>query len=102
MCRFTILIHLAAGILLLLASALSPGLVAAAVLTTDTVWQGEVRLDEDVLVPAGVTLTVAPGTRITVSAAESTKTDPEYLSPLAEITVRGILRVTGTRERPVS
>jgi len=102
MCRFTILIHLAVGFFLLLASVLLPGLAAAAVLTTDTVWQGEVRLDEDVLVPAGVILTVAPGTRITVSAAESTKTDPEFLSPLAEITVRGILRVNGTQEQPVS
>lgn len=74
---------------------------SAEVLTRDTVWQGDVRVAEDVLVPAGVTLTVRPGTRVRVVASESTKTDPEYLSPLTEITVRGNLRVEGTQAAPV-
>jgi len=82
-------------------SALFPRAVAAAVLTADTVWQGEVKLAEDLLVPYGVTLTVKPGAVIKVSAAESTKTDPEYMSPLTEITVRGTLKVEGTVSSPV-
>lgn len=73
----------------------APRAASAGVITADTVWQGEVAVNEDILVPAGVTLTVRPGTTIRVVAAESTKTDPEYLSPLTEITVRGRLVVEG-------
>ncbi len=72
-----------------------------AVLTADTVWRGNVTVSEDVLVPAGVTLTVAAGTHVKVVAAESTKTDPEYLSPLTEITIRGKFKVEGTPEAGV-
>ncbi|RNC69236.1 MAG: right-handed parallel beta-helix repeat-containing protein [Desulfuromonadales bacterium] len=79
----------------------APRAAYAGVITVDTVWQGEVSVTEDILVPAGVTLTVRPGTSITVAAAESTKTDPEYLSPLTEITVRGRLVVEGTDGAPV-
>lgn len=78
-----------------------PHLSAAAVLTADTVWQNEVILTEDLLVPEGVTLTLRPGTTVRVVAAESTKTDPEYLSPLTEIAVRGRLKVEGTLQAPV-
>ncbi|MBT1075372.1 right-handed parallel beta-helix repeat-containing protein [Geobacter grbiciae] len=80
---------------------LAPRSASAGVITADTVWAGSVTLTEDVLVPEGVTLTVRPGTSITVVAAESTKTDPEYLSPLNEITVRGTLTVEGTEKAPV-
>src|SRR5512138_3010820 len=73
----------------------------ATVLTADTVWQNEVLLSEDLLVPAGVTLTLRPGTTVRVAAAESTKTDPEYISPLTEITVRGRLKIEGTPRAPV-
>lgn len=73
----------------------------AAVLTANTVWQGNVVIKEDILVPSGITLTILAGTRITVQGAENTKTDPEYLSPLTEITVRGVLRVQGNKQAPV-
>lgn len=75
--------------------------VEAAVIATDTVWQNEVSVTEDTLVPQGVTLTVRPGTVIKVSPAESTKTDPEFISPLTEITVRGRIKVEGSAEAPV-
>ncbi len=78
-----------------------PRQAPATVLTADTVWKGEIALTEDVLVPAGVTLTIAPGTIIKVSGAESSKTDPEYLSPLVELTVRGVLRADGTLQAPI-
>lgn len=74
---------------------------AAAVLTVDTVWSGTVTLNEDLLVPPGVTLTIKPGTVVRVVAAESTKTDPEYLSPLTEITVRGALKAEGSSAAPI-
>lgn len=73
----------------------------AAVITADTVWQNEITVTEDTLVPQGVTLTVRPGTVIRISPAESTKTDPEFISPLTEITVRGRIKVEGSADAPV-
>ncbi len=82
--------------LLTLFLALLPSFVQAEVITQDAVWQGEVSVAGDILVPDGVTLTIKAGTRVRIASAESTKTDPEYMSPLTEITVRGALRVEGT------
>ena len=98
----TILTRFLCGALLALCIGLAAGRSAAAtVLTGNTVWQGEVVLKEDLLVPRGVTLTVRAGTVVKVLASESTKTDPEFLSPLTEITVRGTIRVEGTAAAPV-
>lgn len=95
------------GILLFLAVALSIlGLTAmpvtAQVLTKDTAWSGTVTIAEDIVVPEGITLTIAPGTIIKIAQAESTKTDPEYLSPLTEITIRGSLRAEGNEAAPIA
>ena len=79
----------------------TPHRAEATVLTADTVWQGEITLAEDLLVPAGVTLTIRPGTIVRVTPAESTKTDPEFISPLTEITVRGRVQIDGTPQAPV-
>ncbi|GLI38589.1 right-handed parallel beta-helix repeat-containing protein [Geobacter hydrogenophilus] len=87
--------------MLVLCAVSAPRNAAAGVIGADTVWQGEVSVTDDILVPAGVTLTVRRGTTVRVAAAESTKTDPEYLSPLTEITVRGRLVVEGTDAAPV-
>jgi nitrous oxidase accessory protein NosD len=78
-----------------------PGIASALTLTKDTIWQGQIKVEEDVLVPKGITLTVKAGTIIHVVSAESTKTDPEYISPLMEITVRGTLKIEGTVKEPV-
>ena len=67
----------------------------------DTVWSGEVAISEDVLVLPGVTLTIRPGTTVTITPCESTQTQPEFLSPLTEITVRGSLVVNGSKSSPV-
>ncbi|OGU16155.1 MAG: hypothetical protein A2076_05820 [Geobacteraceae bacterium GWC2_53_11] len=88
--------------LFLLFFVVSPGISHAVTLTKDTVWTGEVRVAEDVLVPRGITLTVRAGTIIRIAAAESTKTDPEFISPLTEITIRGKLVVEGTGKAPVT
>jgi len=89
------------GLILALVVLGAPRGAYAGVIATDTVWEGSITVTEDVLVPEGVTLTVRPGTSITVVSAESTKTDPEYLSPLNEITVRGRLVVEGAEKAPV-
>ncbi|WP_041973768.1 right-handed parallel beta-helix repeat-containing protein [Geobacter sp. OR-1] len=73
----------------------------AQVLTEDTVWSGDINVYDDIVVPKGVVLTVQPGTKVRFSQAESTKTDPEYISPLTELTIRGTLRIEGTEAAPV-
>lgn len=98
--QFSGTLALPTAVFLLLAVLLVPGRAEAITLTADTVWQGEMAVQEDVLVPDGITLTILPATRITIMAAESTKTDPEYLSHLTEITVRGKLLIQGTENEP--
>ncbi|MHB8789391.1 MAG: right-handed parallel beta-helix repeat-containing protein [Desulfobulbaceae bacterium] len=85
------------GVLLLLL----PSTAQSTILLADTVWEGEVRLEENILVPEGVTLTVRAGAVISVIPADNTRTDPEYMSSLTEITVRGTLNVEGTPGAPV-
>jgi hypothetical protein len=74
----------------------------AGILTEDTVWEGEILLADNLLVPQGITLTVRAGASISVVPADSTRTDPEYMSSLTEITVRGGLVIEGTPEAPVT
>lgn len=71
------------------------------VLLEDRVIDGEVVLAADLLVPAGRTLTLRPGTTVFVRPDPSTKIDPEWLSP-ETLLVRGTLRIEGTVERPVT
>ena len=92
----------AAPICILLVLFLFPSLSIATVIKSDTFWSGEVSLEKDVLVPEGVTLTISPGTIIRIEPSESTKTDPEYISPLTEITVRGRLVAEGKVGSPVT
>lgn len=67
----------------------------------DSLWEGEILIEGDVLVPPQVQLRIAPGTKVRIRAAESTRIDPEYLSPLTEILVRGRLQVEGREGNPV-
>jgi hypothetical protein len=89
---------LLANVLLLM---MFQGVSHGVTLTQDTLWEGEIKITEDILVPKGIVLTVKSGTHVKVVSAESTKTDPEYLSPLTELTIRGELRVEGTEKSPV-
>lgn len=68
------------------------------VLTEDTQWHGIVELPEDILIPVGITLSVAPGTIVKVQPSENTRIDPEYMSHRTEILVRGTLLVNGAVE----
>jgi len=89
------------GCVLSLLLCLLPIPAMAVVIQADTTWSGDVSLAEDVLVPEGVTLTIEPGATIRVVQAESTKTDPEFLSPQTEITVRGSLVANGSGKATV-
>ncbi len=81
---------------------LAPSPAFSTLIQTDTTWSGTISVSDDVLIPEGVTLTIAPGTTVLVTPSESTKTDPEFLSSLTEITVRGTLRANGTDQQPVT
>lgn len=65
------------------------------------VWEGTVVMRDDVLILAGGELLIRPGTLVRVVPAEGTKIDPEYLSPLTELLVRGSLDIQGTPAAPV-
>jgi parallel beta-helix repeat protein len=80
---------------------LPPSAAQATILLADTVWEGEVLVEENILVLPGITLTVRKGTVVNVIPADNTRTDPEYMSSLTEITVRGTLNIEGTLDAPV-
>ena len=89
------------ALIILIGILLFPAFAGGEVLTSDTVWSEEVLVEEDILVPYGVTLTVLPGTLVRVLSADSTKTDPEYASHRTEITIRGSLKVQGEQDARV-
>ncbi len=67
------------------------------VLTTDTLWQGEIVIDGEVTVAHGVTLELAPGTRVQFVRRDA---DRDGLGD-ATIIVKGSLVATGTEEKPI-
>lgn len=77
-----------------------PPPVQGAILLEDTVWEGEILVEENIVVPQEITLTVRPGTQVRVIPADSTRTDPEYMSSLTEITVHGTLNIEGLPDSP--
>jgi parallel beta-helix repeat protein len=75
-------------------------------MTRDTSWDGEILVTGDIHVPAGVTLTIAPGTivRFKKIAADGDRNlfgadNPYY--PQAEIIVTGRLIARGTADKPI-
>ena len=70
-------------------------------LSGDLVLDGHYLLTADLQVPAGITLTIKPGTIIFIEPSDSTKIDPEFLSREVEVLVRGSLRAIGTPSRPI-
>lgn len=75
--------------------------VIGGTLTKDLLLDGNYLLASDLQVPAGITLTISPGTTIYVQPAEGTKIDPEFLSREVEVLIRGSLRAVGTAARPI-
>ena len=71
------------------------------VMVGETVLSGEYLLVTDLLIPVGSRLVIKPGTTIMVRRAELTKIDPEFLSSMTELLVRGTLIIEGTDDAPV-
>jgi parallel beta-helix repeat protein len=71
------------------------------VLTGETVLDGAYLLVTDLLIPKGSRLVIKPGASILVRRAELTKIDPEFLSSLTEILIRGTVLIEGTADDPV-
>jgi parallel beta-helix repeat protein len=75
-------------------------------LTKDTLWAGDILVTGDVHVPVGVTLTIAPGTKVRFARIGSGSdrnlfgTDSPYY-PQAEIIVTGRLIAKGTPDLPI-
>ena len=75
-------------------------------LTKDTVWEGDVLVTGDVHVPVGVTLTIAPGTKVRFKKIAPTDernmfgVDSPYY-PQGEIIVTGKMIAKGTPEKPI-
>lgn len=72
------------------------------VLQQDQRLDGVIRLTGDLLIPAGRSLSIAPGSRILVVGNDSTKVDPEFLDNGTEILVKGSLQIAGTQDAPVT
>lgn len=68
-------------------------------LTADTTWSGEVTISGDVTVKKGATLTVLPGTRITLAAQDARSGG--WNTATVEVHVEGRLLVRGTADEPV-
>ncbi len=73
-----------------------PVVLAGAVIE-DTTLSGHVILEEDLLIPEGVTLSFLPGTQVSVLPSEGTRTDSQFVTTETEIVVRGTLFIDGTR-----
>lgn len=91
--------RLAAALLLLLPCAASAADVQG-VIASNTTWSGSVRMVGDVVVPAGVTLTVAQGTNVFVAAtdAQAAGADTAHV----ELLVDGALVIQGSSGAQVS
>ncbi|MDF1551860.1 MAG: hypothetical protein P1P84_02305 [Deferrisomatales bacterium] len=85
------------GLLLLGLATPTPG----AILAADETWSGAVRVEEDLLVPPGRTLTILSGTRVTFAEAPSTKTEPVFWNPGTELAVAGRLVIGAAGQAPV-
>jgi len=75
--------------------------VYAGAYSEDLVWSGQVAMTGDVLILENASLTILAGTEIVVTSAEGTQIDPEYLSSLTELLVRGRLDIQGSATEPV-
>ena len=70
-------------------------------LTTDETWSGVVQLTGDVVVPAGITLTLEPGTVIKFPALQD-DTNGGADSSRSELAINGTLQSLGTESDPIT
>ena len=75
-------------------------ITTSGVLTNNETWSGNIELTGDVTVPANVTLTILPGTR--VACWDRTDDQVGGLNPSRiELTISGILNAVGTSSNPI-
>jgi hypothetical protein len=72
------------------------------VLASNTTWSGSVNLQGDIVVPAGVTLTIAPGTRIASAELSSAYDDARGTQGVVDLIVEGRLAASGTPESTIT
>lgn len=77
-------------------------LIVSGIMTRDTIWDGVIEVDDDILVPAGVTLTVQPGTKIIVKEKDSSENEPLFLSTYSEILIRGKIIAKGEKDNSIT
>lgn len=75
--------------------------IVSGIITKDTVWNGTVKVEDDVLVPAGVTLTIQPGANIIIKEKDSSENEPLFFSPYNEILIRGGIIANGEKDNPI-
>ena len=68
------------------------------IITKDTVWDGIIKIEDNVLVPAGVVLTIQPGSKIIIREKDTSKNEPMFLSAYNEILVRGRIIARGKED----
>ncbi|MDD5772709.1 MAG: right-handed parallel beta-helix repeat-containing protein [bacterium] len=71
------------------------------IITKDAVWSGVVQIEDDLLIPKGINLTIQPGTKIIIREKDTSKNEPLFLSPYNEILVRGKIIAKGKEDRPI-
>jgi len=71
------------------------------IISRDTVWSGEVRIDQDILVLPGVTLKIQPGTHVFFIPTKNPRIEPRFLFTYHELLVQGHLLAQGTLEAPI-
>ncbi|MEW6088761.1 MAG: right-handed parallel beta-helix repeat-containing protein [bacterium] len=71
------------------------------IITKNTVWDGIIQIDDDLLIPKGVKLIIQPGTKIKIKEKDSSKNEPLFLSPYNEILIRGKIIARGEVNNPI-
>jgi len=71
------------------------------IIRKNTVWSGKVRLQNDILVPRGVTLTLQAGCTVIVSEKPHFRLEPMFISEKTEILVLGSLNIAGKNGKEV-
>ncbi len=71
------------------------------IITKDTVLSGVIQIEDDLLIPKGVNLTIHSGTKIIIREKDTSKNEPLFLSPYNEILVRGKIIAVGKEDRPI-
>ena len=99
---FTVSILVIVGIAGCVHTGVKPGnKVVSGVLKEDTTLSGRIEVNGDLLVPAGITLNLQPGTELVFLPAQNSRVEPRYIFSTTELLVRGTLKALGTSDRPI-